>query len=58
VRNQKVIKVESKENEEETNKFGDPRDQTPSTHKGVRLFGERKDHWDKCSSCNLNAYLK
>ena len=52
VRNQKVIKVEPKGNEER-NKFGDP-----STHKGVKLFGERNDHWGECPSYNLNAYLK
>jgi hypothetical protein len=52
VRNQKVIKLEPKGNEER-NKFGDP-----STHKGVGLFRERNDHWGECPSYNLNAYLK
>jgi hypothetical protein len=34
---------------------------TPSPshpHRGVRLFEERNDHWNECSSYNLNAYLK
>ena len=57
VRNQKVIKVEPKGNEER-NKFGDLRDWNPSTHKGEGLFKERNDHWGECSNCNLNAYLK
>jgi hypothetical protein len=30
---------------------------TPS-QRGVRLFGERNDHWGECPSYNLNVYLK
>ena len=30
----------------------------PSTHRGVRLFEKKNDHWGECPNCNLNAYLK
>ena len=30
----------------------------PQPHRGVRLVGEGNDYWGKCSSYNLNVYLK
>ena len=30
----------------------------PHPHRGMRLFEERNDYWNKCPSYNLNAYLK
>ena len=39
-------------------KFTQELNSYPHSHRGVKLFEEKNDHWNECPNYNLNAYLK